>query len=260
MPTVSYNQSDLELFSKASHDASRLHMSEEYARQTIYGEAIVFGVLGVFASLGALRARRGLQLATATIVYRIPLYMGVDYQIETKEPVQDRASVAIKNADSTLLSCLFGFREQTEAADEREVPGTAPLREQAAWTPEELRRDVVVAGRYAPSPEHLRMLIERWRLADRGVTRAQVAVLLWSSYLTGMQLPGLLGTSAQLRLAFRPDGPAPVIPFDYVAELAEFDERFSLLRTKALLSGPRGVFADAEVSSHLRAGPGQPDP
>ncbi len=260
MPTVSYSQNDLELFSKASHDASRLHMCEQYARQTAYGEAIVFGVLGVFASLGALRDRHGLELANATVIYRVPLYMGVDYQIETKEPAPDRASVAIKNADSTLLSCLFGFRNQTEAPAERDVPGTAPLGEQATWRPEELRQKVVVAGRYAPAPEHLNLLIDRWRLVDKGVTKPQVAVLLWSSYLTGMQLPGLLGTSAQLRLAFRPAGPAPEIPFDYVAELAEFDERFSLLRTKARLSGTRGVFVDAEVSSHLRTETTSPAP
>jgi len=91
MGTIRYTREDLELFSKASHDKSRLHMSEQYACQTIYGEPIVFGILGAFASLCALSDRHGQQIATTALDYRLPLYMGVDYQIETNESAQGRA-------------------------------------------------------------------------------------------------------------------------------------------------------------------------
>ncbi len=253
MGTIRYTREDLELFSKASHDKSRLHMSEQYACQTIYGEPIVFGILGAFASLCALSDRHGQQIATTALDYRLPLYMGVDYQIETNESAQGRARVVLKDDRRIMMTSLFTFRGTRPPDGESDVPAIAPIHEQADWKPEELREDVQVNDRYAPSPEHLRALIQRWRLTEKGLTMPQVGVLLWSSYLTGMQLPGLRGTSVQLRLRFRPEGPGAETPFDYEARVAEFDERFSLLRTAAKLSGVKGVFADSEVSSHLRA-------
>ena len=153
-------------------------MSEQYACQTIYGEPIVFGILGAFASLCALSDRHGQQIATTALDYRLPLYMGVDYQIETNESAQGRARVVLKDDRRTMMTSLFTFRGTRPPDGESDVPAIAPIHEQADWKPEELREDVQVTGRYAPSPEHLRALIQRWRLTEKGLTMPQVGVLL----------------------------------------------------------------------------------
>jgi hypothetical protein len=67
----------LRLFSETSHDRSRLHTSDNYARQTAHGEVIDIGILGAFASLSELQDRPELELAKVSLTYRQPLYMNV---------------------------------------------------------------------------------------------------------------------------------------------------------------------------------------
>jgi hypothetical protein len=253
MTNVRFTREDLTLFSQASHDNSRLHMSDEYAKQTSYGEAIVFGILGVFASLGALAARPGKQLAVASIAYRVAFYMNVDYQIEVKERDADTVRALLKDGTRTMMTADFLFRDRHEAGAETEIPGVAPLQEQSTWTPGELHKGLKVSGCYAPAPGPLRALENRWKLHNKGATRPQIGVFLWSSFLTGMHLPGLLGTSAKLEVTYAPAATAAELPFNYDTEVQEYDDRFNLLVTKSELSGRTGAFATAEVSSHIRS-------
>ena len=252
MTIVRYSREDLALFSQASHDNSRLHMCDEYAKNTSYGEPIVFGILGVFASLGALAERPGKQLASASIEYRAALYMTADYRIEVKERGPGAVRVLLKDGGRTMMASDFTFRDWVGPDSEAEVPGTAPQYDQSTWAPDQLREGIRVAGRYAPSPGPLRALVERWDMGRKGVTIAQVGVFLWSSYLTGMHLPGLLGTSAKLEVSYVPERTPAEIPFDYETRVEEFDDRFNILRTITELSGRQGTFATAEVSAHVR--------
>jgi hypothetical protein len=255
MGVIRYSRDDLRLFSQASHDWSRLHTSDEYARQTSYGEVIVFGILGAFASLGELRDRPGLELAKVSLTYRSALYMGVDYLITANERSDTRASVVLADpAGVPMMSSDFRFREASASSPADEVAGIFPVSEQTEWKAEELVEGVEVSGRYAPDPAALAQIMTRWRLASKGATPPQVAGLLWSSYLTGMHLPGLRGTSAQLQLTFRPGGPPPRTPFDYRSRVVGFDERFQLLHSSTELASVEGVFADAEVWSQVREG------
>jgi hypothetical protein len=151
-----------------------------------------------------------------------------------------------------MMSSDFRFRPSSGPIATGEIAGVCPVTEQTEWDAGDLAEGIEVAGRYAPEPAALRLVLDHWRLPDKGATPPQVAVLLWSSYLTGMHLPGLRGTSAQLRATFRPGGPPPSIPFDYRSRVVNFDERFRMLHSATELSRPEGVFADAEVWSHLR--------
>ena len=260
MTGIRYERDDLKLFSEASHDWSRLHTSDEYARGTAYGEVIVFGIQGALASIGALRDRPGLELAKVSLTYRQPLYMGIDYLARVNERSDDRASVDLVDGSGvTMMSSDFRFRAASGPVAAEEVAGTCPVSEQAEWEAGDLIEGAEVGGRYAPEPAALRRILDRWRLPEKGATPPQVAVLLWSSYLTGMHLPGLRGTSAQLRVAFRAVGPPPRTPFDYRSRVVGFDDRFRLLHSATELSRAEGVFADAEVWSHLRDdGPSSP--
>jgi hypothetical protein len=256
MGLIRYDRDDLRLFSQASHDWSALHTSDEYARQTSYGEIIVFGILGAFGSLGAIRDRPGLELAKVSLTYRSALFMNVDYQAVVTEKSDLRAGVVLLDGKGTpMMSSDFRFREARTPASVEDVPGTCPVSEQADWKPSDLVEGVEVSGRYAPDPVALRRIGEKWKLAGKGATRAQVAVMLWSSYLTGMHLPGLPGTSAQLQVTFHPDGPPAGLPFDYRSKVVGFDERFQLLHSSTELSTAEGTFADAEVWSHVRDEP-----
>ena len=67
MATVCFTKQDLELFSAASHDRNPLHISEEYARTTPYGEPVVFGILGALAALSHLPDRQGMVLGGVSL-------------------------------------------------------------------------------------------------------------------------------------------------------------------------------------------------
>jgi hypothetical protein len=255
---VQYNWDDLRMFSRASHDNSRLHMSEEYARETVYGEPPVFGILGAFAALSALKDRPGQELAKVSLDYRAPFFMNVNYFLESSESSSGRSKVRLRDAESVLMAASFTFRELGEPAtvdDEFQIKGIAPSHEQADWKADELKPGVKVSGRYAPSPDALAMILLKWKLTDKGVTLPQIGTMLWSSYLTGMQLPGLPGTSAHLRLSFGDDHSRPESPFDYETTVADFDKRFPhlhLLTSHSVLRGQHGTFAEAEIVSHVR--------
>jgi hypothetical protein len=251
--TARFDPDDLAMFSEASHDRSPLHVSEEFARRTPYGETLVFGILGAFATLGSLRDRPDQELASVLLIYRAPLYKSVHYTVDATRDSSDGARAVITDQGKVMMSAALTFRAATGPAPGFEGEGLSPLHEQAQWRPEELCPGVRVSGRYAPSSLPLRGLVERWSVARKGATSDQINCLLWSSYLTGMQLPGARGTSAQLRLTFRSEGPAPETPFDYIAKVVEFDPRFAILRSAATLSGKQGPFCDAEVWSHVRA-------
>ena len=252
MKTVRFGRDDLELFSRASHDKSLLHMSEDYASQTIYGETIVFGILEAFAALGSLPNRPGQELASASLNYNLPVLLEVDYEIEPGRSSWDRAKVTLLNSGRIMMSSVFRFRDRKGDHREFAPAGIAPVHKQAEWKPDALKPGVMVSGTYTPEPDPFHKLIERWQLAAKGLTVPQIATFLWSSYLTGMQLPGLLGTSAMLRLTFRGDGATAEIPFDYRTRIVEFDDRYSRLQSATELIGSQGTFADAEVWSHIR--------
>jgi MaoC like domain len=258
MNTVCFGRDDLELFSRASHDNSPLHMSEDYARHTSYGETIVFGILEAFAALGSLPDRPGQELASASLNYNLPVLLGVDYEIEPGRCSPDRAKVNLLNSGRIMMSAVFRFREGGDDGRQLAAAGIAPVHTQADWRPDALQAGVMVSGTYAPEPDPFRDLIERWRLAGKGVTVPQIATFLWSSYLTGMQLPGLLGTSAMLRLTFRGEEATAEVPFDYSTRVVEFDDRYSRLHSATVLGCSQGPFADAEVWSHIRVESNQP--
>jgi acyl dehydratase len=71
--TVCFTTQDLAQFSAASGDRNPLHLSEEYARATPYGEPVVFGMLGVLAALGHLADRQDRLLQRLSVEFRNPL-------------------------------------------------------------------------------------------------------------------------------------------------------------------------------------------
>jgi hypothetical protein len=109
MATVRFTTQDLELFSAASHDRNPLHISEEYARTTPYGEPVVFGILGALAALGHLPDRHGMVLADVSLEFRNPMNVGVNYRIEEGETSGQQSVVKIYDAERLMMKAVFTF-------------------------------------------------------------------------------------------------------------------------------------------------------
>src|SRR3974390_3063787 len=136
--TVHFAPEALAFFSESSHDRSLLHVSEEFARRTAYGETPVFGILGAFATLSILRDRPDQELASGLLIYRAPLYKSVHYTVNATHDSADCAKAVIMDRGKVMMSGSFTFRAVTSPQSEFEGEGLNPRDEQAHWRPEEL--------------------------------------------------------------------------------------------------------------------------
>src|SRR5271155_3029353 len=82
---VSFTEQDIAAFSEASGDRNPLHLSQEYARRTPYGQPVVFGCLGAMACLGHICLLPGWCAASLEAEFLRPMFVGVNYRIQTSK-------------------------------------------------------------------------------------------------------------------------------------------------------------------------------
>jgi NAD(P)-dependent dehydrogenase (short-subunit alcohol dehydrogenase family) len=252
MPTMRFTPVDLAVFAAASHDHNPLHVSPDYARKTPFGEPVVFGALGALAAVGASPGRPGRALSRLALTFRNPMVCGVDYDLTLNGGKADRLKFTVEDAGRVVTTGTLDFRPRVGVDSEPWFSATDPVPEAEERSAEGLRPGLEVAGQYGPDPESFRALVGRWGLNGKGVAPAQVAALLWCSYLVGMRLPGTRAVFSQLRIAFEPDSAAGPLPLSYAARVADFDERFDLLSVDADLRVGDAPFATAGLSSFVR--------
>jgi acyl dehydratase len=223
--TIRLGDQDVSLFSLASHDRNPLHLSRGYARATPYGEPVAFGMLAVLAGLGTLPPRRDQVLSRVAIDFRQPIFRGSDYQVEATHT----------SATATILRVLEGARPamtmrlefEARAAGWQPEPGAsmASHTEPVERCLEGIAPGLEGTGVYACDPDPLSELVARWQAADCGVDAGQIAALLWSSYLVGMELPGQRAVYSRLDLRFAPGREAQTSPLEYRARVTKIDPR-----------------------------------
>src|SRR5207248_6928823 len=84
---------------------------------------------------------------------------------------------------------------------------------------------------------------------------AQIAALLWSSYLVGMELPGRQALLSRISLTFDAPSVEHGDRLNYRATIARFDERFNKLIADVELTTDRGILAHGCVESFVRPAP-----
>ncbi|HWI60804.1 MAG TPA: SDR family NAD(P)-dependent oxidoreductase, partial [Symbiobacteriaceae bacterium] len=227
-----FTQADLDLFCAASHDRNPLHRSPEYARRTAFGQPVVYGVLGALAGLGALPGRPGERLAGLTLEFMHPLFVGVEYRVQT-----DGQSFALYEGRRLATRGTARFAPASVGVA-GVTDGTAPRSEAAVRTEDELVPGLTVEGDYAPAAGPLQALAERF-----GVDAGHLAALLFASYLVGMELPGRDALFQQAAFTFEP----PALTGGFRAVVTAYDRRFQLLRVRAELAGVATVETRAFV-------------
>jgi len=256
--SIRFTRQDAELFSAASHDTNPLHLSESYARKTAYGEPVIFGVLGALAALGRLHDRPGLALSDIVLEFRNPLYVGIDYLVEEGETTAGRTQLKVYDAGRLAMTITCGFSPDNGYRAELADSDTAHAARSANRAIGDIREGLEVRGAYAPSAAYLEQVMGRWELPAKGITPIQVAALMWSSYLVGMELPGERALFWRLELRFSPDGAGGDAPLSYDATVARVDERLDLVETMATLRCAGVALADARVTAFVRAASPEP--
>src|SRR5271165_582648 len=212
----SFTEQDLAVFSEASGDRNPLHLNQEYARRTPYGQPVVFGCLGALAGLGQIRLPVGWRATSLEAEFLRPMFVGVKYRIETSEKNGKWEARLFDGSTPAVLVTVIGKVFSGNQAREEVAAASAFERgEAAARRQEDIVAGLKASGVYAWSAAAVDALSARWGVGDRLLATA----LCFGSYLVGMELPG--ESALFFRLALRFEGtvrfPATM---DYRASIA----------------------------------------
>jgi NAD(P)-dependent dehydrogenase (short-subunit alcohol dehydrogenase family) len=248
-PSICITQQQIDLFSQASHDRNPLHLDAQYARRTIFGEPVVFGVLAALAAMSQIDDRPNAALAAVTLDFRNPLFVGVPYRVEVKTKSPTEQTVSLLDGGTPLLTAKLQF---APAVLHGSQPPVLPPQRTASnnLEPDSLHAGRTFQGRYGVDLAAFEQLVTQWDVRRKGILPEQVAAMMWASYLVGMELPGTRALFARLSLKFTPaaaDG-----PLDYTAVIESFDDRFDQLRTDVTLQRSGVPFGAGSIIAHVR--------
>src|SRR5262249_16762839 len=161
---IRFCDDDLRLFSAVSGDRNPLHLSEEYAERTSYGQRVVFGALGALACFGSIPALQGLRITSLTADFLRPMFLNIAYRVKTS--VSNGEWVA-HLYDGTVLVLSLTVKASAPASEDIVVDlFSAPFfeRSEAAVRDEnEMVPGLQVSGRYACDFQAQAALVRRWK-------------------------------------------------------------------------------------------------
>jgi acyl dehydratase len=234
---------DQELFARLSGDYNPIHMDPVAARRLLFGRPVAHGVHVLLWALDSwLRQKSApLRLTKLSATFRGPVGVNDAVELRVGAGPEGEVGMEVTGQNGKLLT----LKLTAEAAIDTGivVPGTPP--------DVGLPRDRTASeGRSASGrlPLSLNREIAAKLFPDalRALPAEQVAGLLATTRLVGMEVPGLHSIYTGLELAASNELSEPVL--NYSAE--EFDDRFSLLRLKVACPGLSG-----HVSAAIRPAP-----
>lgn len=247
-PSVSFTEQDVAAFSDASGDRNPLHLSRDYARRTPYGQPVVFGCLGAMACLGNVRLPAGWSATSLEAEFRGPLFIGVLYRVETSEK-EGKWRARLFDGSALLVSLTVTAERSHKNEPPEEIAGACVFErcDAAVRQEEDIVAGLEISGVYACNTAALMTLAARWG----GVDRRLAALLCWSSFLVGMELPGESALFSKLALYFHGLDPFPSA-MGYRAAVASVDSKFGQVVMDVSLLNGDSTFASGQCCSFIR--------
>lgn len=251
MKTVTFRSELLKLFCHASHDKNPLHNSEIYARQTPYGEPVVFGVLVGLAALGSLPSQDK-TLSNITMEFLHPVFVNIEYQVEVNISKTQKTEIKIFDGKKIVTKIAAEFSDTTNKfANNSSQTAFASCIKPRVWKNSDLLAESSIDGKYYANQDLIKEIINLLNLENKGVSPFHISVLMWTSYLVGMELPGENALFSRLSLKFNPTQNISM-PCFYQATITGFDERFDLLKYQAKLFFEDNLIAETDIRVFVR--------
>src|SRR5579863_8218641 len=181
-----------------------LHLSAEYARKTTFGQQVVFGILGAFGCLGRVEPRLNCTLSRVSLEFRHPVFLGIEYELMTAENSPGMISAKLCDGSKVLIKADFTFEHNSSTAPTSGALAEAEASLQIPADPDdtEFTEGTIARGKYWPDQTAMAKLLHRFGIDELAFGKLQLSALLWSSYLIGMEQPGLRALFSKLSLAF----------------------------------------------------------
>lgn len=225
-------------FRLASADESPLHVDDDYARAAGFGGPVVYGVLGTLIALSGLEPRAEPR-APKRISMRCPgpILRGGEYDRTVEQDTEQRAVVNVHDGEQPLLQLTVDFELGSDDAalalpDEPPLDHYPPAR---VTTLSDFAVGAQVGGRYVPRWPHVGRVLDLLGLRVRGIGPFHAAVLMWASYLVGMEAPGRSALLGEVDARFSV-APSPG-PFAAAATVKAVYDFASLLEMSGEVAG-----------------------
>src|SRR5947209_9223286 len=184
--SVRFQEEDLTLFCAASGDRNPLHLSSEYASRTPYGQRVVFGALGALACLGRLPIANSEKVKRFTADFHRPIFINIDYRIVVTTRAEGYLA-RLSDGSTPLLTLAVTVTPDSEIeASQDAMEPHFDREEPARRTLADVSPGLRLTGQYRAKRQVLTGLCASWNWRDQYIGE----MLLWSSYLVGMELPG----------------------------------------------------------------------
>ncbi|QIS14031.1 SDR family NAD(P)-dependent oxidoreductase [Nocardia arthritidis] len=253
---VRFDRDLADMFRQASADQNPLHIDEQYARGTAFGEPVVYGVLGALVALSGLDPQPARRLTSVSVRFPAPILFDRDYQRDVVEDSWGRAVVRLTDGPQTLLQVTATFGAGS-AEDVVHGGADVPVRTEARRTDfADFAAGQQIPVAYAPRWAVLAKLLDELALPARGVGLAEAATLTGLSYLAGMEAPGSASLLAQVEATFEPGA---VTSFRVEARVRAVHEQLRMLELDGTVTGA-GIVATTTVKVFHRPDASTPDP
>lgn len=207
--------SDVQSFARCSHDRNPLHLDSLYARKTPFGQRVAFGILAFLKSLKQI-APDSIAIKTLDLEFKKPCFEDTPYEIEYEVAQGElRASVL----QSKLLILKYKLSFESVAPNLQEIP-----------VPSETFTPVLVPQDIEAQSGSLHYTAGTPFESFANIPPQQQSVLMWSSYFTGMCVPGTQALYGRLKLTFKPESIRPSIELKGEWK-THWEPRFSMVRT-----------------------------
>jgi len=238
---VRFSRDDLSLFSAASHDRNPCHTSPEYARRTPYGQLLVYGVLGAFAGLAEIEPPANCTLSKVSLDFRRAMLLDIDYIAFLVKQSPTLISMKLCDGSTTLMKADFSFAEGGAVEVHRGTPPQSVRQVPSDRDERDFTEGTIIKGEYLPDQAALAALCDRFGIKERAFGGLQLCALLWSSYLVGMELPGLRSLFHKLTIEFKSLEAGCSPQFAYEARVVSLNALGSLRSELRLFSEGRLV-------------------
>lgn len=250
---IIFDNQIMNYFSKISHDVNPVHINDEFARKTSYGQRIVYGILGSFACLGKVKNRDDYFLSQLSIEFRNPMFIDIPYDLKVFEKDQQCVVIELLENDKVLTKIEAVFKKrsgQKITLDSYEQKEAAVKKEPALYTIDDFTgKTVSLTGTYEIDRNGLHELKKEYCVSDCVLTPLVIDTLMLSTYLVGMEIPGQNAVFSRLKVTFDDLFSETHQNIEYTADVTSFNENYALLTAGITLSSQgRGVAKGEYVS------------
>ncbi|EAK2197440.1 MaoC/PaaZ C-terminal domain-containing protein [Campylobacter jejuni] len=197
----SISQKKLELFSKLSGDFNPLHLDQKFAKNSYYGDQVIYGIYQVFLTLENFfkKNQKNIKIQKIKANFINPLFKNEDFKLKSiKSKNNFLKKYEIINKNKILSKIDFEFQEELKLHNPYESnlfnkydAISNPLSKEKN-AKEELKYNTILFKQLFP-------------LCANYLNPQNIAILLASTRIVGMKIPGLHSIYSSLNLNFSND-------------------------------------------------------